>query len=94
MPVGPIRLVGLPDGLVGGHLAANALRDRMLAEAGIETAFTHFEGRGYLRLSAHAYNTADDYLDFVERGIPLLQRWAGEASPEPPTVNPQERREQ
>ena len=94
MPVGPIRLVGLPDGLVGGHLAANALRDRMLAEAGIETAFTHFEGRGYLRLSAHAYNTADDYLDFVERGIPLLQRWAGDASPEPPTVNPQERREQ
>lgn len=94
MPVGPIRLVGLPDGLVGGHLAANALRDRMLAEAGIETAFTHFEGRGYLRLSAHAYNTPDDYLDFVERGIPLLQRWAGDASPEPPTVNPQERREQ
>jgi isopenicillin-N epimerase len=94
MPVGPIRLVGLPDGLVGGHLGANALRDRMLAEAGMETAFTHFEGRGYLRLSAHAYNTPADYLDLVERGIPLLQRWAGDASPEPPTVHPEERREQ
>jgi len=94
MPVGPIRLVGLPDGLVDGHLGGNGLRDRMLAEAGMETAFTHFEGRGYLRLSAHAYNTTQDYLDLVERGIPLLQRWAGDASPEPPTVNPEERREQ
>ncbi|GAB2572222.1 aminotransferase class V-fold PLP-dependent enzyme [Microlunatus antarcticus] len=94
MPVGPIRLVGLPDGLVAGQLGGNALRDRMLAEAGMETAFTSFDGRGYLRLSAHAYNTPADYLDLVERGIPLLQRWAGEASPEPPTVNPEERREQ
>jgi isopenicillin-N epimerase len=94
MPVGPLRLVGLPRGLADTHLSANALRDRMLAEAGVETAFTSFEGRGYLRLSAHAYNTPEDYLDLVERGVPLLQRWAGDASPEPPTVNPEERREQ
>ena len=94
MPVGPLRLVGLPRGLATGHLDGNALRDRMLAEAGIETAFTAFAGRGYLRLSAHAYNTPEDYLDFVERAVPLLLRWAGETAPAPVTVNPQERREQ
>jgi isopenicillin-N epimerase len=94
MPVGPIRLVALPGTLATGLLEANAMRDRMLAEAGIETAFTSFGGRGYLRLSAHAYNTPDDYLDFVDRAVPLLLRWAGETVARPATVNPQERREQ
>lgn len=94
MPVGPLRLVALPGDLATGHLEANAMRDRMLAEAGIETAFTAFGGRGYLRLSAHVYNTPEDYLDLVERGVPLLLRWAGEADARPATVNPQERREQ
>ncbi len=95
MPVGPLRLVGLPGRLATGHLEANALRDRVLAEAGIETAFTAFGGRGYLRLSAHAYNTQEDYLDLVERAVPLLLEWAVEAPAAPPTpVNPQERREQ
>ncbi len=81
MPIGPIRLVGLPGTLAAGHLEANALRNRMLAEAGIETAFTTFAGRGYLRLSAHAYNTPEDYLDFVDRAVPLLLRWSGDAAP-------------
>lgn len=95
MPVGPLRLVALPSPLASHHLEANGLRDRMLAEAGIETAFTAFGGRGYLRLSAHAYNTPDDYLDFVERAVPFLLRWATEADRSTTvTVNPQERREQ
>ena len=94
MPVGPLRLVALPGRLATAHLEANALRDRMLAEAGIESAFTAFGGRGYLRLSAHVYNTPDDYRDLVERAVPLLLRWAGEADARPVTVNPQERREQ
>ena len=95
MPVGPLRLVGLPGRLATGHLEANALRDRVLAEAGIETAFTAFGGRGYLRLSAHAYNTQEDYVDLVERAVPLLLKWAVEAPAAPPApVNPQERREQ
>jgi isopenicillin-N epimerase len=76
MPVGPLRLVGLPGRLGTGHLGSNALRDRVLAEAGIETAFSSFAGRGHLRLSAHAYNTPEDYLDFVERAVPLLLAWA------------------
>ena len=94
MPVGPLRLVALPGRLATAHLEANALRDRMLAEAGIESAFTAFAGRGYLRLSAHVYNTPDDYRDLVERAVPLLLRWAGEADARLVTVNPQERREQ
>lgn len=94
MPVGPLRLVALPGTLATAHLEANALRDRMLAEAGIESAFTAFGGRGYLRLSAHVYNTPDDYRDLVDRAVPLLLRWAREADARPATVNPEERREQ
>ncbi|MCW2805495.1 MAG: aminotransferase class [Propionibacteriaceae bacterium] len=94
MPIGPIRLVKVPAPLAAAHLSANGLRDRMIAEAGIETAFTSFAGQGYFRLSAHAYNTTDDYIDFIERAIPLLVKWAHESNPEPPTINPEERREQ
>ena len=43
---------------------------------GFRTSFTTFDGVGYLRLTAHAYNTADDYLDFIDRGLPLLCSWA------------------
>lgn len=94
MAVGPLRLVALPKGLATVHIEANGLRDRLLAEAGIESAFTSFGGRGYLRLSAHAYNTAEDYLDFVERAVPLLLQWVDRTTPQLATVDPTERREQ
>ncbi|WP_197511792.1 hypothetical protein [Tessaracoccus coleopterorum] len=43
---------------------------------GIGIAFTNFEGRGYLRLSAHAYNALDDYRYLATVGIPLLNQWS------------------
>lgn len=76
MPVPGMRLVRLPDGLGTGRLAADALRDRAPAELGVEAAFTSFGGVGYLRLSAHVYNTAEDYEYFAEKCVPVLGEWA------------------
>ena len=37
---------------------------------------TNFEGRGFLRLSGHAYNSIYDYQYLATVGIPLLHRWS------------------
>jgi isopenicillin-N epimerase len=71
-PVNGLRLVGLPTGLGTTPEAANTLRRELAAELGIETAMPSWRGKGYLRLSAHVYNTPDHYLEFAERAIPLL----------------------
>ncbi|MFD3626298.1 aminotransferase class V-fold PLP-dependent enzyme [Streptomyces sp. NPDC058698] len=76
MPVPGMRLVRLPDGLAGSRVTADALRDRAAAELGVEAAFTSFGGAGYVRLSAHVYNTAEDYEYFAERCVPVLGEWA------------------
>lgn len=68
MPVGPLRLVRLPEGLQENSEATRSV----LSELGFETAITSFDGVGYLRLSAHAYNTAADYEAFAERAVPAL----------------------
>ena len=72
VPVNGLRLVGLPTGLGTTPDAANTLRRELATELGIETAITSWRGKGYLRLSAHVYNTPDHYLEFAERAIPLL----------------------
>ena len=96
MPVGPLRLVGLPGRLATGHLEANAHARPDAGRGRHRDRLHRFGGLGYLRLSAHAYNTPEDYLDLVERAVPLLLAWAVEADPAsaPVTVNPQGRREQ
>ncbi|MFF8637143.1 aminotransferase class V-fold PLP-dependent enzyme [Streptomyces pilosus] len=76
MAVPGMRLVRLPDGLAGSRLAADALRDRAAGELGVEAAFTSFGGVGHVRLSAHVYNTAEDYEYFAERCVPVLGEWA------------------
>ena len=76
MPVDPLRLVRLPRGLSTNHAESEALRDRVARELAVTAAFTSFDGIGYLRLSAHVYNTAADYEDFAERCVPVLARWA------------------
>ncbi|MGW5697015.1 aminotransferase class V-fold PLP-dependent enzyme, partial [Streptomyces asiaticus] len=45
-------------------------------ELGVEAAFTSFGGIGYLRVSAHVYNTAADYEHFAETCVPVLAEWA------------------
>lgn len=78
MPVPGMRLVRLPEGLAGNRIEADALRDRAARELGVELAFTSFGGAGYLRLSAHVYNTAADYEHFAEACVPVLGKWARE----------------
>lgn len=78
MKINSMRLVRLPDGLLTVPADGHALRDRTLDELGVATAYSYFAGTGYLRLSAHLYNTEDDYADFAERCVPALCRWAAE----------------
>lgn len=78
MPVPGMRLVRLPDGLAADRIEADALRDRVARELGVEAAFTSFDGIGYLRLSAHVYNIAADYEYFAEDCVPVLGAWARE----------------
>ncbi|WP_055485731.1 aminotransferase class V-fold PLP-dependent enzyme [Streptomyces sp. WMMB 322] len=78
MPVPGMRLVRLPEGLAANRVEADALRDRVARELGVEVAFTSFGGAGYLRLSAHVYNTAADYEHFAEACVPALGEWARE----------------
>lgn len=66
-----LRLVELPPGLVESPEDAHVLH-RVLRAVGFQTATTSWRGRGFLRLSAHLYNTADDYACFVETGVPAL----------------------
>ena len=54
MPVGPIRLIGLP-GLRSENLGATGAR---LREIGLSCALTHFRDGVFLRVSPHAYSTA------------------------------------
>ncbi|MFD7877131.1 aminotransferase class V-fold PLP-dependent enzyme [Streptomyces sp. NPDC059766] len=79
MPVPGMRLVRIPEGLGTTRLAADALRDRATVELGVECAFTSFGGVGYLRLSAHVYNTPDDYDRFARTCVPVLEDWGREA---------------
>nr|WP_241266403.1 aminotransferase class V-fold PLP-dependent enzyme [Streptomyces scabichelini] len=88
MPVPGMRLVRLPEGLAASRVEADALRDRAAQELGVETAFTSFGGTGYLRLSAHVYNTAADYEYFAETCVPVLGEWAREAATQGNPRNP------
>lgn len=76
VPVNGLRLIGFPAGLGSTTEAAHELRSRIATELGIETAITNWGKRGFLRLSTHIYNTADDYAEFVERAIPFIAQHA------------------
>lgn len=50
-------------------------RDRILNELHAEVAVTQFDGELYLRLTAHAYVTADAIDRFAEQSIPTIVGW-------------------
>lgn len=77
MPVAALRLIRLPDGLATTTEDAHSLRAQLAGELGIETAITSWGGSGFLRLSTHVYNTAEDYEDFVDRAVPFIVERAG-----------------
>ncbi|WP_260842451.1 aminotransferase class V-fold PLP-dependent enzyme [Paenarthrobacter nicotinovorans] len=76
MPVGPLRLIRLPDGLATTHEDSHTVRGYISEHLDIETAITTFNGQGYLRLSAHLYNSPKDYEIFAEKAVPELVRLA------------------
>lgn len=73
-PAPALRLIRLPEGVATTRETADALRDRVVRENGIAVAFTAFNGTGYLRISAHAYNTIADYERVAHVLTALLRR--------------------
>jgi isopenicillin-N epimerase len=57
----PMQLVPLPDGVGATRENAVALQDRIGEESAVEVAVTTWDGRGFIRLSAQAYNAPADY---------------------------------
>lgn len=72
MPAPAMALLRLPGRLGATPAEASALRERISAELGIETQLPSRDGVGYLRLSAHAYSTAEDFERVAEDMVPLL----------------------
>ena len=60
-PAVSMQLVPLPDGIATDTEQAAALQARIGEEAAVEVAVTTWAGRGFLRLSAQAYNAPADY---------------------------------
>lgn len=75
-PAPSMRLVRLPGSLGASRAEADGMRDRLYDATNIESAFTSFDGTGYLRISVHLYTTPDDISAFIDRAVPLLRRWA------------------
>ncbi|MBO1269194.1 aminotransferase class V-fold PLP-dependent enzyme [Arthrobacter sp. PO-11] len=76
MPVGPLRLIRLPRGLATTHEDSHAVRAYISDRLDIETAITTFGGQGFLRISAHLYNSPSDYEIFAEKAVPELAKLA------------------
>lgn len=93
-PVDTMRLLRLPGGLGATLFAADGLRVPFMDATGVVAAFTHFDGRGYLRLSAHAYNTINDFEQLARVGVPLLRQWTQQPVSEVGRVNNQLKEEQ
>ncbi|WP_132157825.1 aminotransferase class V-fold PLP-dependent enzyme [Kribbella antiqua] len=64
-PAATMRLVELPSSV--DLTAAEALKAFVSRELKAEITLTGFDGRGFIRLSAHAYNSLQDYEKLSER---------------------------
>jgi isopenicillin-N epimerase len=71
-PAPTMRLVALPDGLVTDTAGALRLGAQLAATTGVEVAPQSWRGLGFLRLSAHLYNTPDDYTDAAAQFAPVF----------------------
>ncbi|WP_406055021.1 aminotransferase class V-fold PLP-dependent enzyme [Kribbella sp. NBC_00889] len=68
-PAATMRLVELPSSV--DLTAGEAFKVRVSRELKAEITLTGFDGRGFIRLSAHAYNSLQDYKSLAER-LPAL----------------------
>jgi isopenicillin-N epimerase len=66
-----MSLAALPAGVATTDDDARALIARVSAELGVEVAASPWRGRGWLRVSAHAYNDESDY-ERLAKGLPAL----------------------
>ncbi|MEU4606177.1 aminotransferase class I/II-fold pyridoxal phosphate-dependent enzyme [Kribbella sp. NPDC023972] len=64
-PAATMRLVELPSSV--DLTDAEGLKMRVSRELKAEITLTGFDGRGFIRLSAHAYNSLPDYEELSER---------------------------
>jgi isopenicillin-N epimerase len=64
-PAPTMRLVELPSTV--DLTGAEALKERVSRDLKAEITLTGFDGRGFIRLSAHAYNSLQDYKKLSER---------------------------
>lgn len=87
-PADSMRIVRLPEGLVGAGRGGNEVRNLVSEKFGTHAAFTEFRGQGFLRLTAHAYNTAADFRDFARRVVPALCKLAEEGLSSQERVTP------
>jgi isopenicillin-N epimerase len=60
-PAVSMQLVPLPAGIATDAVSAAALRDQIGEQIACEVAVTAWDGRGFVRLSAQAYNCPADY---------------------------------
>ncbi|WP_328994241.1 aminotransferase class V-fold PLP-dependent enzyme [Kribbella sp. NBC_01245] len=72
-PAPTMRLVELPSSVQLTQESGEALKARASREIGAEITVTGFDGRFFVRLSAHAYNSLRDYEILSER-LPRLLR--------------------
>ncbi|HET7173409.1 MAG TPA: aminotransferase class V-fold PLP-dependent enzyme [Nocardioidaceae bacterium] len=56
-----MRLVSLPGGLLAGGGPVGAVQDRLARQTGVEVALVRWRDSAFMRVSAHLYNTPDDY---------------------------------
>lgn len=61
-----MRVIPLPRAVAKDDESANALQARLAEEGGVEVAVTTWRGRGFVRLSAHAYNAPGEYERLAE----------------------------
>jgi isopenicillin-N epimerase len=64
-PAVSMQLVPLPAGVARDELEAAALQARIGEQIAVEVAVTHWNGQGFVRLSAQAYNAPADYARFA-----------------------------
>jgi isopenicillin-N epimerase len=68
---GSMAAVSLPPGVAASPDEATELTTMLFERARIEVPFTSWNGRGFVRLSAHVYNRPEDYERLAEE-LPRL----------------------
>jgi isopenicillin-N epimerase len=74
VPAPTMRLVPLPGGVITSRDQVDSFYEALSAQR-VETAPVCFDGRGYLRIAAAPYNTADDYDRLADAVRELLKTW-------------------